>query len=212
MINISECLRRLNAPRRTITVRGTVLKIRIIVLGALWCFASSAFAAPPEARGFYVGGMGGATELEDDGLFSGLAFDDSDAGFALFGGYKILKYLAVEARLSSLGSYSVAGPFGSDDLETTAISAHAIGIIPFGASGWELFGQLGLGVVNIETDAFGDESETIGSAGVGVRFFPNSHLGISLQTDAYAYEEDGSFGDSYDVGIVTTQIGLQYLF
>jgi len=156
--------------------------------------------------------MGGVTQFEDDGLFNGLDFDDSDAGFALFGGYKFLKYLAVEARLSSLGSYRLSGPGGSGDLETTAVSAHVIGIIPFGASGWELFGQLGLGGVNVDTDCCGDNSETVGSAGVGVRFFPSSHLGISLQTDAYAYQADGPFGGSYDIGITTTQLGLQYLF
>ncbi len=50
-----------------------------------------------------------------------------------------------------------------------------------------------------------------GSAGLGVRFDPDPHLGISLQTDAYAFEEDAYYGN-YNIGIVATQLGIQYIF
>ena len=83
---------------------------------------------------------------------------------------------------------------------------HAVGIIPFGKSGWEMFGQLGIGSAQVDTDCCGDDNQTVGSAGIGVRFFPTPHLGISLQTDAYAYEEDAYYGN-YDLGIAATQLG-----
>jgi OmpA-OmpF porin, OOP family len=173
---------------------------------ALSCVTTSAVAAEPGARGFYAGVMIGGTTLEDDGLFSGLDFDNSDTGYGIFGGYKILRYLAVEARILNLGSYSVEGA----SLDVTGLSAHVVGIIPFGKSGWELFGQLGLGSVNIDTGS-GDEDNTVASAGLGVRFYPTPHFGISLQTDAYAYEED-DFGATYDLGVATTQLAFHYLF
>ena len=40
---------------------------------------------------------------------------------------------------------------------------------------------------------------------------PTPHYGISLQTDAYAYEEDAGWS-TYDVGVVATQLGFQYIF
>lgn len=170
-------------------------------------------AAEQEPRGFYVGAMAGVTTFDDDGMFNGLKLDDSGVGYAVFGGYKFLRYLAVEARISGLGGYSVKDPnLGqSEDFDASAISAHVVGIVPFGKSGWELFGQLGLGSAQIDTDCCGDDSQTVGSAGLGVRYYPTPHLGISLQTDAYAYEEDAGFG-TYDVGVVATQLGFQYLF
>lgn len=182
---------------------------------SLLIFASgSAQAAEQQASGFYAGGMAGVTNFDDDGLFNGYNFDDSGVGYAAFGGYKFFRYLAVEARLSYLGGYSVKDPyFGQkEDFDATAISAHVVGIIPFGKSGWEMFGQLGIGSMKLDADCCGDDNQTVGSAGLGVRFYPNPHLGISLQTDAYAFEEDAYYGGTYDIGIVATQLGIQYIF
>ena len=184
----------------------------------LFCFSVSATAAEPLSRGFYVGGMGGVTEFDDDGLFDRQNFDDNSTSYSLFGGYKILKYLAVEVRLSDLGSYDVSNQFSSGDFDLKAVSTHVIGIIPFGASGWEIFGQLGIGYVNFDTDCCGDDDQAVGSAGVGVRFYPQPHWSISLQTDVYAYEEDDYYYDDYyynndyTLSVGVTQIGVQYLF
>jgi hypothetical protein len=173
---------------------------------ALSCVASNALAAEPLSRGFYVGAMVGGAQLDDDGAFRGLSFDDSDVGYGVFGGYKILKYLAVEARILNLGSYRVE----TEKVDVTAYSAHVVGIIPFGTSGWEMFGQLGFGNAKFDT-GYGDDKNTVGSAGLGARYYPSPHFGISLQIDAYAYEED-IFGEKYDIGVVTTQAAFHYLF
>ena len=116
-------------------------------------------AAPPAEKGAYIGGGFGPTSLEDDGLFSGLTFDDSDSGFGIFGGYKFFKYLAVEARYADFGTFTVEGL----GIDASVVSVHAVGIIPFADSGLELFGQLGLGTVDISIP--GDSTrETVGSA------------------------------------------------
>ncbi len=161
----------------------------------------SASAAEQRARGGYIGGSLGVSSLDDDGAFDGSAFDDSGTAYGIFGGYKFFKYLAVEGRYTSFGIFSVS----DEDIDIDVLSLHAVGIVPFGASGWELFGQLGIGTANIDCDVC--SNETVGSAGIGVRFYPTSNLGISLQTDAYAWEEDG-----IDPVVGATQVTIQYFF
>ena len=153
-----------------------------LVLGVctLLFASASALAAEQEARGLYAGGWAGTASLEDDGLFDGANFDDSGTSYGIYGGYKFFRYLAVEARLSNLGSYSVGFQGFSEDIDVTGLSAHVVGIIPFGASGWELFGQLGLGSVNIDAGG-ADEDNSVGSAGIGLRFYPNPPLGSACR-------------------------------
>lgn len=178
---------------------------------ALLFASATAVAAEPPARGFYFGANAGVTSFEDDGVFSGTNFDDSDTAYGIYGGYKILKYLAVEARISSQGSYDVSLGYAHESLDATVYSAHVVGIIPFGKSGWELFGQLGIGSLNLDSRNFGDDNTTVGSAGIGVRYYATPHLGLAIETDAYAWEEDG-FGSNRDLGIAATQLAVHYIF
>ncbi|MCC7461662.1 MAG: outer membrane beta-barrel protein, partial [Gammaproteobacteria bacterium] len=127
--------------------------------------SASATAAEPEARGFFLGGMGGTTTLGDDGAFYGYDLDDSGTSYGIVGGYKFFRYLSVEGRLLNLGDYRVQGV----GIDTASLSAHVVGIVPFGRSGWELFGQLGIGAVGYEVVGESD-SATAGSAGIGLRF------------------------------------------
>ena len=165
-----------------------------------------AFAEPAKERGAYLGAGLAGTTFDDGGAFAGLDLDDSDSGFALLGGYKFLKHFAVEARYNDFGTFTLEG-LGVD---VSSLSVHAVGIIPFGDSGWELFGQLGLGTVDFDFGE-GSEDETVGSAGLGVRFSWSGNFGIAAQLDAYAYE-DTSLGVAYDVGVTSTMISFQYIF
>ena len=179
---------------------------------ALLFLGSSATAAEPPSRGFYVGASVGSAQFDDDGAFNSLNFDDSGTSYGIYGGYKFLRYLAVEARLSNQGSYSIGGHgLAKESFDASALSAHVVGIIPFGKSGWELFGQLGLGELRLDSDCCGNEDNTVGSAGIGVRFYPTPHLGIAVQTDAYAYEDD-SFDGKRDIAIAATQFAIHYQF
>jgi len=176
--------------------------VGLIVLAA----SSIAFAEPAKERGAYIGAGFAGTTFDDGGAFAGLSFDDSDSGIGIFGGYKFLKHLAVEARYNDFGTFTLEG-LGVD---VSSLSVHAVGIIPFGDSGWELFGQLGLGTVDFELD--GDsEDESVGSAGLGIRFSWSGNFAVAAQLDAYAYE-DTSLGASYDVGVTSTMISFQYIF
>ena len=181
--------------------------IRQIILTTLLVLSwGVADAAAPAERGAYIGAGVGTTTFEDDGLFNGLTVDDSDSGFEIVGGYKFFKHLAVEARYTDLGTFTVEGL----GIDASVVSVHVVGIIPFADSGWELFGQLGLGTVDISL--YGDStSEPVGSAGLGVRYSFSENLSLGLQTDAYAYEEV-DFRTTYDIGVVQTAITIRFSF
>ena len=97
------------------------------------------------------------------------------------------------------------------DIDVTATSIHAVGIVPFGESGWELFGQLGLGVVNFDLTGLSDEDEEVFAGGIGVRFSPTSNFSLAIQTDVYVWE-DNSLGPVYDLAVGGTQSTIQYIF
>jgi hypothetical protein len=172
---------------------------------AMAFLASPAFSAPPTNCGFFVGGAFGTSEFDDDGAFSWLRFDDSDTSFGVFAGYKFFRYFAVEARYGDLGTYSISDGFATETFDVSVVSAHAVGIIPFGQTGWELYGQLGVGQVDLKCAGCSDE--TAASAGLGVRFSPTRQLAIGVQVDAYAWEDD-----YYDFSVATMQAIIQYSF
>ena len=118
-----------------------------------------------------------------------------------------MRHFSVEGRYTDFGTFSVEG-FGFD---ASVLSAHAVGIIPFGSSDWEIFGQVGLGSLDVELPGASSESEAVGSAGLGVRFSPTENFSFAAQFDAYAYE-DTSLGTAYDIGFTATSLTLPYIF
>ena len=193
------------------------IMIRQIILTTLLVLSwGVADAAAPAEKGAYIGAGFGSTTLDDDDFFSdyGWTLDDSDSGFEGFVGYKFFKYLAVEVRYGDFGTFTVADPFwgGSVELDGSVVSVHAVGIIPFADSGWELFGQLGTGTVDFSLPGEFSESENAGSAGMGIRYSFTENLSMGLQLDAYAYEEEGDWGETYDIGVVQTAITIRFSF
>jgi hypothetical protein len=190
---------------------------KALIVSILLLASGVVAAQGAKEKGGYIGGAFGVTEFDDDGLFdgSGVVVDDKDSSIQLYGGYKFLKYFAVEGRLIDLGSYTFSDQFNPSSniaVDTTAITVNAVGILPLGSTLWELFGQLGFGQINFEATGLGDEDETVGSAGVGVRVTPTEHFSIALQVDAYAWEEDAFAGQTFDMSIATTQVAFQYNF
>ncbi len=181
-------------------VKNTILAALLLVV----CGVTN--ADEPKARGAYIGGSIGASTFDDDGLTGGF-LDDQDSSVQLYGGYKFFKYFAVEARYADLGSFSD----GINTLDITALSVHAVGIIPFGTSGWELFGQLGLAQINQEVSGFGDQDDTGGAAGIGVRWHINQNIAVAAQIDAYVWQND-SIGSIYDLSVATNQLTFQINF
>jgi len=183
------------------------MRKRLLTLTCLLMAAGTTIAAPAKERGAYIGGALAATTFDDGGAFAGFGQDDSDSGFGIFAGYKFFKYFSVEGRYTDFGTFSVDQlPF-----DASVVSAHAVGIIPFGASGWELFGQLGVGSLEVSFPGVSSESETVGAAGLGLRLAASENFSLGVQLDAYAFE-DTSLGASYDVGFAATSLTVKYIF
>lgn len=176
---------------------------KAIIAGFLIAVCATANAAEPKERGFYFGAAGGQSIFDEDGSFGSFG-DDEDKMLQVHAGYKVLKYLAVEARYVDLGSFSI----GFDDIEITATSIHVIGIIPFGTSGWEVFGQFGVGDVNIDVLGFGSFDESAAAGGFGVRYYATQNFSIGIQTDVYVWEEASTF----DLSVGGTQLSFQFIF
>jgi len=168
-----------------------------------------------------MGGSWGITSYRHDDAFDAVdtSVDDRDSSVQIFGGYRLLKYFAVEGRFSDLGDYMLTTDEVSVSFEFTAWSLHAVGIYPFGGSGFDLYGELGVGTVAREIkyregDGLNDSENTrLIVAGGGLRYTPPklSSMTVLLGYDWYRFDvrtED----DGRAQGIHVTKIGLQYNF
>jgi OOP family OmpA-OmpF porin len=202
------------------------MKVVNVVAIVAMLTAGIASAVEVKEKGAYIGGAIGVTEVDDDNLSDlvnfGFSVDKKDTGYQLWGGYKFLKWFAVEGRYSYLGEYTATeGGIGVKE-DAAALTANAVFILPLGGSSWELYGQVGLGVLSYDISYLGagappgeDGTETVGSAGLGVRWTPAPPVTISLGFDAWSAEIDRTEVfpiDSDDFSVGMTRLGVQYNF
>ena len=179
--------------------------IRFLMVIFLLNGFGAASAEPSKEKGFYMVGAAGQSIYDEGGSFGSFG-DDEDNSLHIAAGYKFFKYLSVEARYTDFGTFSVF----LDELEVSTTSIHALGIVPFGQSGWEFFGQIGLGSVDLDYDFdnFLDDSQSTVSAGIGFRWYPTPMVAIGIQTDAYVWDENNDWESS----VGGTQLSLQVIF
>jgi hypothetical protein len=174
---------------------------------ALALLFSSAQASGPLDQGGYIGGGIGSSRFDDSFVIVDFSRDDSDSASMLFAGYKFSRYLSLEGRYSDFGSFLVFG----DPADLSALSLHAVGTVPFGDSGWELYGQLGFGTVNFDYFNFAEEDESALAGGIGLRFRPSRNFSIGVQADVFTWD-DNLLGPAYDSGIGTTTVTASIYF
>jgi OOP family OmpA-OmpF porin len=193
--------------------------VRLIVLFVISFLGlvQVSFAVEPLSEGFYLGGSLGVSELDDDDFFDddNYGLDDNDVVFGVFGGYKFNPYFALEGRYTNFGGFEIEdrpSGYSDEDVDIDALSVHAVGIYPFGSSGWSIYGQAGLGSVSADTSS--GSSETALSFGVGVSYNTTENWSFALQGDVYAWEDDdASFSDDdYDFDVTTIQLAVRYTF
>jgi hypothetical protein len=165
--------------------------------------AGTAVAEPAKGKGFYLVGAAGRSIFDEGSSFFNFG-DDEDRSLKFAAGYKFIRFLSVEARYADMGSFSV----GFQDFDVSTRSIHVVGIAPFGQSGWEFFGNLGIGKVNLDIlgDFNADESTVAG--GFGFRWYPTPKFAIGIQTDAYVWDENNDWSSS----VGATQLSLQVIF
>ncbi|MCW8844980.1 MAG: porin family protein [Gammaproteobacteria bacterium] len=179
---------------------------KLMLACVLLMFAVPGMAVESKASGGYIGGGLGMSKFNDDGAFDGFSYDDTDTGGMIFGGYKFGKHFALEGRYTDYGSFSLMGA----GFDVSALSVHAVGSIPFGTSGWELFGQLGFGQVSL--DVVGDSTdESAFAAGIGIRYSFSERLSVAAQSDLFIWQ-DSSLGQTYDLTVGSNLVSVQYIF
>lgn len=191
------------------------MKKKIIVLLAV-CAAASQTATANEV-GFYIGGYVGQASkkvpqapfdeltgvLHEFALFSPqeerISLDDSDTAFAIIGGYRWNRYLAIEAGFTKLGRVTYTSratgtyPFDSGFFNTTVESSTSgftgavLGTLPL-TRNWELFA--GGGVL------FATNRLRLSFAAAGTDFVPAIGNGASDSFSKSATEMYASVGVS----------------
>jgi len=176
--------------------------------------------------GFYIGGSFGQSQISDFsgsdldselatlGITSTTTTDDSDSGWKVFAGYKIMKNLAVEGSYTNLGEATartvvttpLAGTFNTT-LEFESWSISAVGILPLNDQ-FSLFARLGLNVWNLDGSTTGtgsgsavttgdDGADVVYGLGASYNFSQN----LSLRGEWERYDFDGSDVDLLSVGL-----------
>ena len=136
------------------------------------------------------------------------------------GGYRLFKYFALEKRSSNLGQYSPGTSSDTVKTDFAALTGNAVGILPFGESGFELYGHFGAGMISRKGNtAFpvpeDNENGTVGTAGLGLRYTSSNFNALSFSAgyDTYLFQAADSYSDkSYGQSVNMTKVGLQYHF
>jgi OmpA-OmpF porin, OOP family len=152
---------------------------------------------------WFVGaGVGGASLDGIEDVLVGTGFDDSDTGFKISGGYRLLDFLAVEVVYTDFGTFVGSASGGTpqttlrDNWQATALSANAVGILNLGEyfslfakvglSAWQVDDEVTFGTANFSTDADGADV----NFGVGAGFNIGKHFTVQAE-----YERFTGFGD-----------------
>ena len=107
---------------------------KLMLACVLLVVCGNATAEGAKQKGGYIGGAYGESSFDDDGAFAGFVFDDEDNAYQIHGGYKFMKYLAIEVRYVDFGTFTLGDIITPDavDLDTTAVSVHAVGSVTRG--------------------------------------------------------------------------------
>jgi opacity protein-like surface antigen len=143
--------------------------------------AATAFAAMPavaQDSGFYVGaGIG------DFGIDVG-GFDASDTGYKVFGGYRFIDYLALEAEYLDGGTVEDAGL----EIDVSGFNVSAVGILPLGER-FDVFAKLGMLFWDADTNGLGSDSGEDFSWGIGGGFHFTDQFGMQLEYQGFEIED-----------------------
>lgn len=217
--------------------------MRDFVVSLLLALVSVGVAAQPPApqnvSGFYAGGGVGSTEPTsydfEDWYYSDVESGNSATSGILFTGYRITKYLAVDAAYIDAGGIGwseslvyipdLLGVYNTDiALDVSAWQLGVSGILPFGKI-WEAYLKGGLTFWDADgtqqfTPSFGGTvvNRSVSNRGTGflfsmggsVRVLPR--LRLQLEYQAFDVDED-LFALEYDSATIDTFfLGLQYRF
>ena len=122
---------------------------RMLALAGVACLSfTGAFASA------YVGAAAGQGTTEIDTGAGLPGFEASDLSFKILGGYRVMKFFAVEGDYRDMGTASDNIGGQDFDLATTAFDLFAVGVVPVGKA-FEVFGKAGYSMWDAEISATG---------------------------------------------------------
>jgi OOP family OmpA-OmpF porin len=160
----------------------------MFMISALTLLALPAFAED----GFYLGGSVGQAEI-NTGTLADVKFEGDDTGYKVFGGYRFLKFFAVEGAYADLGSVQNKAAVNRKTADMNAYTAEGIGFIPLGIA--DIFGKAGFASWNADFSSDGgtlpipssaDGTDLVYGAGVQFRF---KSIAVRGEVEYYDVEE-----------------------
>lgn len=109
-------------------------RIGIVLLGLV-------FASTGAHAGVFLGGSIGQATLEED--IAGIGFEGDDSAWKAFGGFRFMKFFAIEGGFIDFGSIDDVLPGNSLEVDLDGWNAVAVGTIPIGRN-FEIFGKAGI--------------------------------------------------------------------
>ena len=192
---------------------------KIQLWGGIFLLANTAcFAESDSKQGWFAGLSLAATSINTD-----INVDDRDSSLSGFGGYRFNDYIAVQGEFTTLGQYE-GKEEGLNAIELGGYGVSAKGIIPFGRSGFELYGRLGLAVLHYsqKVDISGTEldHDSTGDAiisSLGFSYTPSGfqRMSFHLEYANYYFETEKTFVDDDDPesnSVSRLGVGAQYNF
>lgn len=220
---------------------GRSIMARMALLAALFALplAANSQGARP-VKGFYAGGGLGYTNVravDSDDWFSDISYGDPDFAFAITGGYRFMRFIAVEVSYVDSGTpeyddnlVELRDPNGvydvdaEIDIDSTQVSV--LGILPFADGAVELFVKAGASFWDAESDQFlenrgvgpdiartVDEDGTDFLFGFGAALNLNKHWHGRVDFTSHKIDDDLlALGKDDDASMETLTLQVHYRF
>lgn len=161
--------------------------------------------------GPYIGVGYGSSKYNDDGLYTSLKSDKSNAA-TIYGGAYINKYFSVELGYSSFDAWQNSKGYEIDNTQSLSYSATTVSVLAhyaFFDDVLDFYAKGGVGEVVTSGISAGGFTITYGG-GVGVRF--TDWLGMKVAYDRYAFEYKDIATGHHDMYIDFIYGALEFQF
>jgi len=107
------------------------------------CLGVCLFAAVPASAGPYFGASLGQASADLGDMGPNTTVDDSDTEWKVYGGWRLFKFVALEAGFSDKGEVSAASTVDTSSVAMSAdgITVAALGVLPVGQ--FDIFAKMG---------------------------------------------------------------------
>lgn len=190
-------------------------KLWIVAIAMLIAAAQAAAQDLPKVYGGVTIGQSKAKGFCDEFTGPGLSCDDKDNSLRLLGGYQFHPNFAVELGVLYLGEVQARGPGGTFTVESAALEALGVGMLPLGDK-FSVYGKAG--IYRAETEArlntvilteTQKESNFDLTFGFGVRFDVAKNLALRAEWQRYMDVGGDDIGEA-DIDVISFGVLLKF--